>query len=346
VRAAIAVRVLAVFTAVAVLFAGQVWLDYAYARVPVTWPQALSISAIDWYLWAALTPVVLWLAARAPLAPPRLGRALAVHLPACLVLTAIKTPAQEILARVFVGVTRQPTSFLKIYVSLFTYWAIVGIAADVRQRRLARERERRAQQLETELARAELDALRMRLNPHFLFNTLNGISALMRENVEAADLMLTRLSDLLRLTLDRANVQEVALTEELDFVEQFAAIQRLRLGDRLTITVDAPADTLAVAVPALSLQPLVENALKHGAERTPGPARVAIVVRRRDGLLHVEVSDDGPGPAENARAGTGLDTTRRRLQHLYGDRGRLVLEPRAPTGAVARLTIPAREIES
>jgi LytS/YehU family sensor histidine kinase len=266
--------------------------------------------------------------------------------PACLAITAIKTPAQELLARALVGVMRQPASFLKIYVSLLTYWAIVGIAADVRQRRLARERERRAQQLETELARAELDALRMRLNPHFLFNTLNGISALMRENVEAADLMLTRLSELLRLTLDRANVQEVTLRDELDFVEQFAAIQRLRLGDRLTITVDAPADTWAVAVPALSLQPLVENALKHGAERTPGPARVSIVVRRRDGVLDVEVSDDGPGPADAARAGTGLDTTRRRLQHLYGDRGRLTLEPAVPRGAIARLSIPAREIAS
>jgi signal transduction histidine kinase len=338
-----AARIVGVYTAVAVLFTGQVWLDYAYLRVPVSWPLALGVSAIDWYLWAALTPAVLALARRFPLARGRLARALALHVPASVVLTAFKLPLQEALGALLLGIARQPTSFLKIYVGLFTYWAIVGVAMAVRQYREARERELRASALEADLARAQLDALRMRLNPHFLFNTLNGISALMHEDVEAADLMLTRLCELLRMTLDRGSVQEVTLKDELDFVRRYLEIQQLRFGDRLAVTIDAPAETLSLSVPSLSLQPLVENALKHGAERTPGPASLGITARIAASRLHIDVADDGPGPSGDGRAGTGLDTTRLRLRHLYGDAGSLTLESRSPRGALARLTIPARE---
>jgi len=343
VRIASAGRVAAVFTAIAVLFTGQVWVDYAYAGAAVSWPRALWLSAIDWWLWAALTPMVLAITRRVPLARSHLGKALAVHAPASIALTIVTTALQVLLAGSLAGVTRQPTSFLKPYVNLFTYWAIVGVALAMRQHRDARARALRASQLEADLARAELDALRMRLNPHFLFNTLNGISGLMRENVEAADLMLTRLSDLLRLTLDHATVQEVPLKDELDVVRQYVEIQVLRLGDRLRVSIDAPADTFALMVPSLSLQPLVENALKHGAERIPGAATVVVQARRSGETLEIAVSDDGPGPVGEVRAGTGLDTTRQRLRHLYGDAARLSLESRHPRGAVARLTLPARE---
>jgi two-component system LytT family sensor kinase len=338
-----ALAVIGIFTAMALLFTGQVWLDYAYARVPVTWERALAISAIEWYLWAALTPLVLLIAHRLPLSRDRLLLSLPVHVVACLVLTAVKIPVQEFLGGVVAGVTRQPTSFLKIYVSIFTYWAILAAEMATRQRRIARERELRATKLEGDLARAQLDALRMRLNPHFLFNTLNGISGLMRENVEAADLMLTRLSDLLRLTLERADLQEVPLQEELDFVRQYVAIQQLRFGDRLSVTIDAAPETLALAVPSLSLQPLVENAVKHGAEQTPGPAAIEILARRVGPQLEIEVGDDGPGPRTAVKPGTGLETTRLRLSHLYGDAGSLTLEPGRPHGAIARMRLPARE---
>ena len=323
----------------ALLFTGQVWLDYAYARVPVTWDRALLISAIEWYLWAALTPVVLLLARRLPLSRGTLLRALPVHFVACLLLTAFKIPVQEFLGGAIAGVTRQPTSFLKIYVSIFTYWVIVAAAMAARQRRIARERELRASKLEGDLARAHLDALRMRLNPHFLFNTLNGISGLMRENVEAADLMLTRLSDLLRLTLERAGVL---------FREGLHVVRCRRGDDERIVRFGArgqyrdASDTLALAVPSLSLQPLVENAIKHGAERTPGPAVIAIVARRIGSALEIEVGDDGPGPGSDARPGTGLETTRLRLSHLYGAAASLTLEPGEPRGAVARLRLPAR----
>jgi two-component sensor histidine kinase len=341
-RAYVLICVLAVFTVVALLFTGQVWLDYAYARVPVSWGRAFLLSALDWYLWAALLPAVWWLGRRFPLRRGRLGRSLAVHIPASVVMT-LKIPLQEPLAALLFGVTRSPASFLKIYVTLLTYWAILGIGAALRQTRELRARELNAARLQTELARAQLDALRMRLHPHFLFNTLNGISALMRENVEAADLMLTRLSDLLRLALDRADRQEVPLADEMEFVRKYLDLQQIRFGDRLRVVIDVDPETLPLAVPSLGLQPLVENALRHGVERKRGPASLAITTRRIQASLVIEIEDDGPGPPMDAQPGTGLDTTRRRLEQLFGAHSRLVLQSRAGGGAVARMTLPARE---
>ena len=340
----VAVRIVAVFTVVALSFTGQVWLDYSYARVPVSWGRAFLLSALDWYLWAALLPLILWLGRRFPLMRGRLGRALAVHLPMSIVVTLVKIPVTEVLAAVLIGVTRSPASFLKLYVTLLTYWAILGIAAALRQTRELRERELNAARLQTDLARAQLDALRMRLHPHFLFNTLNGISALMRENVEAADLMLTRLSDLLRLSLDRADRQEVALADELEFVRNYVDLQQIRFGDRLNVTFDIEPATLPLAVPSLALQPLVENALRHGVEQKRGAAQLTIRSRREASSLIIEVEDDGPGPPLDLKTGTGLDTTMRRLEHSFGAEGSLALRPRAGGGAAARMTLPAREL--
>jgi signal transduction histidine kinase len=336
------IRILGVFTLVALLFAGQVWLDYAYARVPVSWDRAILLSALDWYLWAALLPLVWWLGRRWPIQRGRLPRAIPVHLLASLAITVVKIPATEVLAAVLLGVTRTPASFLKVYVTLLVYWAILGIGAAMQQARALREREVNTARLQAELARAQLDVLRMRLHPHFLFNTLNGISALMRDNVEAADLMLTRLSDLLRLALDRGDRQEVALAGELEFVRKFLDLQQIRFGDRLTIAIDVDPATLSLAVPSLSLQPLVENALRHGVERARGDARVAIRARRAGDRLVVEVEDDGPGPPVDVKTGTGLDTTTKRIEHLFGAAGTLELQPRDGGGAVARMTLPAR----
>jgi signal transduction histidine kinase len=334
--------VLAAFTILAIAFTGQVWLDYAYARVPVSWGQAFAISALDWYLWALLAPPVMWIGGRVPFRRGRMARAIAVHLPASIALGSVKIAFQALLTSTVFGVSRQPTSFLKIYVTLLTYWALLGVAAFAREYAQRRERDRHAADLQTALARATLDALKMRLQPHFLFNTLNSISALMREDVEAADVMLTRLADLLRMTLDRADDQEVPLKDELDFVEKYLDIQRVRFGERLTVRVEVDPHTLPLAVPSLALQPLVENALQHGASRRTGPATVVVRTMKRDATLIVEIEDDGPGPPAVPASGHGLDTTRARLRHLHGDRASLTLAPGAMGGALARLSLPAR----
>ncbi len=225
---------------------------------------------------------------------------------------------------------------------LMTYWLFVGglMALDVFRR--YKERELLASQLQARLAEAQLLALKMQLHPHFLFNTLHAISALMHSDVKAADKMLARLSDLLRLTLDQAGEQEVSLRQELAILEGYLEIERLRFQHRLKVEIDVPEELLDAQVPTFILQPLVENALKHGIAPRASGGTVAIRARHAGGVLCMEVQDDGPGPdASKATAGHGIGTrnTRSRLEHLYGERQRFELSKAEP-GTVARVTLP------
>jgi two-component system LytT family sensor kinase len=212
----------------------------------------------------------------------------------------------------------------------------------------ARDRELRLALVETELTRVRLEALEGQLRPHFLFNVLNTISSVMYDDLAAADTMLARLADLLRRTLRRPAGGEVALAEELETLELYLGIMRARFGDRLCVEVSATADARRAAVPALVLQPLVENALRHG---DPGPgvaARVAVRARRDNGRLVLEVEDNGPGiagtPEEAIGAGVGLANTSRRLKQLYGASQALRLENRRDGGAHVSVELPFREV--
>jgi signal transduction histidine kinase len=336
--------VLGAFSILTLLFAGEVRFDYMSDGRLLSWGQALLVSGVTWLLWALLTPLVARLGRRWPITARAWWRAPVVHAPLCFVLLALKQVAGALIVERAVGMSRPPAPFLTLYVGFFTYFTILGVDAAVRQARTRRERELTTSRLEAELARAQLDALKMRLHPHFLFNTLNGISSLMREDVESADLMLTRLADLLRLTLDRSGAQESPLKDELALVEKYVEIQRVRFADRLTIRVDASADTLALAVPTLVLQPLVENAFRHGVGRKPGAATIAIRSTCLGAVLAVDVEDDGPGPPSVVPPGHGLETTRARLRHLYGSAASLALERAGSGGAIARLRIPAHPI--
>jgi signal transduction histidine kinase len=225
---------------------------------------------------------------------------------------------------------------------LMTYWVFVGglVALDVFRR--YKERELQASQLQARLAEAQLLALKMQLHPHFLFNTLHAISALMHSDVKAADSMLARLSDLLRLTLDQAGEQEVSLRQEMAILEGYLEIERLRFQNRLQVSIDVPDNLLDAQVPTFILQPLVENALKHGIAPRASGGLVAIRARQAGGVLCLEVEDDGPGPsAGKSTAGHGIGTrnTRSRLEHLYGERQRFELSKGDP-GAVARVMLP------
>jgi signal transduction histidine kinase len=330
------------FTLAAALFTGQVWVDYAYAGRPVSWARAFAIALVDWELWTLLAPAVLLLAARVPLSRRQLALPLAIHIPASLGFAAIKLAAEGIAVRAIIGPGRVPFSLLKIHLTLLTYWAIVAAVQYAEQSRLSRERDLRAARLQTELARAQVEALKMQIHPHFLFNTLNAIAGLMREDVESADVMLAQLSELLRGTLQTEGVQEVPLAEELRLLRIYLAIQQTRYGERLRIDVDVAAGCEAGLVPTLILQPLVENAIRHGFSVTPGPGAVAIRVSCAEGTLRIDVTDEGPGPPQPLREGYGLRNTRSRLRALYGDRTMLSVVPDAPRGARARLELPLR----
>jgi LytS/YehU family sensor histidine kinase len=225
------------------------------------------------------------------------------------------------------------------------YAAIVGAAHLLDYYQKFRERELLASQLGVRLAEARLLVLRMQLHPHFLFNTLNAISALMHSDIGLADRMLARLAELLRATLADPGSQEVILRRELAFLTPYLEIEQARMGNRLTVTVDVPADLHAARLPYLVLQPLVENAIRHGIAPRPGPGRLAVRGRRRGGRLELEVADDGPGlpPAEAFSEGIGLSNTRARLRGLYGDDQSLTLRPGPDGGLTVTVSLPYRE---
>ncbi|MEA2446287.1 MAG: two-component system, LytTR family, sensor kinase, partial [Thermoleophilales bacterium] len=208
-----------------------------------------------------------------------------------------------------------------------------------------REREFRASQLESQLAQAQLQTLKMQRQPHFLFNTLHGIAGLVRDNRnKAAVNMLAGLSDLLRYTLENAGKQEVPLKEELEFLELYLDIQQMRFSDRLRVEMQIEPETLDALVPNLILQPLVENAIRHGTSRRAASGTVGVMARRDNGLLRIQIYDDGPGlkrddgvkPVE----GVGLSNTRARLVQLYGERQKFALSERESGGVEATLVIP------
>ncbi len=223
-----------------------------------------------------------------------------------------------------------------------TFCAVLGMAHALVFYQRARDRERRGVVLESRLNQARLQALRMQMNPHFLFNTLNSISSLVYDKPKVADEMITSLSDLLRLTLNTTDRQEVTLREELDFLDQYLFIEQTRFGDRLKIERNIEPVTLGVIVPSLILQPLVENAFKHGVEAQLGPGVIQISAKRAGTTLLLEVADNGHGvPPDTAlREGVGLSNTRARLKGLYGDRGSMDYGPRPDGGFRVIVQIP------
>jgi two-component sensor histidine kinase len=220
------------------------------------------------------------------------------------------------------------------------YLAIVSVAHALYFYRRSKERERRSLELQASLARARLEALKMQLQPHFLFNAMNAIAALVHKDPEAADEMLAALSDFLRLVLATSGEQELPLQRELELVERYLAIEHARFGDRLSYQVDVPAELQPALVPAFLLQPLVENAVRHGLEPRPGAGSVSIRARRDNGHLHLEVADDGVGLPDQlpAREGIGLVNTRARLRELY--QGNAQMELRSGQGVTVEITLP------
>jgi LytS/YehU family sensor histidine kinase len=228
---------------------------------------------------------------------------------------------------------------------LLAAMGILALAHAVFYRREAQQRALREAQLEARLMEAQLLALQQQLQPHFLFNTLHAISALMHRDVNLADKVLVRLSDLLRITLELGGQKEARLSRELDVVQSYLEIEKARLGDRLTVAYDIDATCLDCLVPVLILQPLVENAVKHGIARHTAPGRVEISARSTGEWLVLTVTNAGPDLTESAPhagAGIGHANTRARLLHHFGDDGRLDLEPE-PHRYTARVTFPCRK---
>jgi signal transduction histidine kinase len=291
----------------------------------------LLLNGSYWFLWAAMTPAIVWLSQRYRFEWAGLTRAIAVHLPAVAAFSLVHIAAmQSVQSWIAFRAGRTHAFWPEVERAvlqtfdweMMTYWAIVGLSQALLYYREARDRAWRTAQLEAKLAEAQLQALQQQLQPHFLFNTLHAISTLMHRDVEAADRTLTRLSDLLRMTLENIGQPVVTLKSELDFVSKYLEIEQTRFADRLIVRFDIPAETLDALVPTLLLQPLIENAIKHGVARKSGAGHIDVQARIEGEKLLIEVTDDGQGLTEDAltalQKGVGVSTTRARLLHQYG----------------------------
>ena len=237
---------------------------------------------------------------------------------------------------------------VNLHFSVAIYWAVLSIYQAVRYYRKYRERELATSKLEARLAQSRLQVLKMQLHPHFLFNTLNAISELIYKDRESAERMIGDLSDLLRMSFEKLEVQEISLKQELEFLRKYLEIEQMRFHDRLIVEMEISPETLDASVPNMILQPLVENAIKHGiAPRSVG-GKIQISAIRNNGSLELSVSDNGIGvpfkDLENLSEGVGLSNTRRRLRHLYGDEHKFELANAAKSGLHVNLTIPFNEV--
>ena len=234
-------------------------------------------------------------------------------------------------------------TFGSTLIAAMPYWIFVAGYSGFTYYLRFKERETHSKQLERQLARAQLDVLKMQLHPHFLFNTLQAVSTLMARDVEAADRIILKLCDLLRMSLIRSARQEVTLREELEFLQGYIDIERIRFGDRLEVREEIAQDTLDAMLPSLVLQPLVENAVNHGISRIAAQGKITLKAVIENSSLIIEVRDNGPGlRSEHAKSPSrlGLSNTRERIERLYGGRGSIELISPEEGGALVRLKIP------
>jgi two-component system LytT family sensor kinase len=323
------------WAALTLLFTPEAYLYFYLHRQPIPWRETFQLTLVNSAIALLFLPAIVWLTRRFPIERKTWPNALLVHIPACLAFSM----GHSFLYWTACYASDQlgETLFFRFHPNLLTYWAIVGFtqAIDYFDRYTLRERE---------LADAQLLLLKSQLHPHFLFNSLNTISAMMHEDLGAADQMLSRLGDLLRLTIDSIGQHEIALRQELDFIQRYLEIEGTRFQGRITLQIRAAPDLLDTLVPTMILQPLAENAIHHGlgANRTGG--RVRIEAERKSDKLVLKVIDSGRGFPSDALAqpfrGLGLGNTQRRLQHLYGAGQKLACTNPTRGGAAVVIEIP------
>jgi signal transduction histidine kinase len=337
---------------------------YAIQRAADQDPQLGMLLARQlwfYYLFASICPLVYRLGGRYPFARGRWMRALAAHVAAgmgVVVLAMMLTGVMEVVlgrheGPVLAAIQRElttPQGQVNGFVNLFNFVTVVGAMAIVRLSRQRRMHEDRAAELETQVARAHLRALEMQINPHFLFNALNGIASLVQQKRDGdAYRAITLLGGLLRETIDGTERKLIPLQQELAFLERYLELEHMRFSDRLRVSVRADQDCRDVRVPAMILQPIVENAIRHGISREAGAGRIEILAGKNAGNLALEVRDDGPGlppgwTLENG-VGVGLDNVRQRLRAHYGDAFELSLARPETGGVSVRILLPLESSE-
>lgn len=354
------VLLIAIWTVPGLLSCFQRWAPDFFHAQPTSFWHIVLVQMPDWYLWAAFTPVIFRLSRHFPLQRRPSIRVVSAHVAAWLVCLSLHALLAATLTRafdatdagfpfpVYVGMSAiswMPSTFL-------LYFATTGVALWMYSSQRERHHERERALLSGQLARAELNALRSQLHPHFLFNTLNTIAILIRESdTNVAERLVTQLGDVLRQVFRGARAHETALAEEIALVRTYLAIEQVRFGDRLAVQWSVQDQTLGAAVPVLVLQPLVENALRHGIAHRTGSGTIEVGAFREGEDLVLWIADNGPGISRDdddlsitpfERGGVGLKNTRERLDRLYPGRSALQLSQHETGGARAEVRLPYR----
>lgn len=309
-----------------------------------------GVGSVVWYAVIFALPFMVWGARHIDV--ERIGRARTIAIAVSVVIALIVATSVAEYFLLFHGVSFGPSfgayQAVAMRQNLLPWVAIAGIVAAVESRRRSRHSALERERLRTAVAEQRLIVLTGQLHPHFLFNTLQGISTLIHRDPEAADEMLSKLADLLRDLLRHRDRVLVPLGDEVRYARTYLEIAKLRFADRLTFDIDIPAELHRASVPLFILQPLVENALAHGIGARMSGGRIALDAHRRNGRLYIEVTDDGAGMSANtpAREGIGLSNTRERLRASFGVDQRLLIEPAPAGGVIARIDIPYHEHSS
>lgn len=342
--------VIAFWTLIGLIFT----LQYRSLQAFFDWKETYSLKVLflwlmpQWYLWALLSFVVFWLADTFPLVKQKLPKHLVLHGCACLVVAFIHIfldgllqsttgPPEAKLLSMMEGILVLTSK--KLHTNVLIYWALVVAWHGFYFYQSARDRALETSRLETKLAMAQLEALKSKIQPHFLFNALNGIAAMIHQNPETADTMLVKLSHFLRMTLQMPSGQMTSLGEEMALVEAYLEIEKARFGERLHIQRDLDPSLEDISVPALLLQPLVENAILHGIQKVAGQGQLLLTSKAQGERLALEIGDNGPGPSGQCLGGLGLGATRARLDRIYGRDYELTVE-HSELGTRARLSLP------
>lgn len=347
-----------VWTLFGFFFTSQVALQSQLSENPTPFWRVLSWQLFSGYVWFAISPIILWLGKRFSFDDGQWKTSIPIHFIASLVIAILQLGIDAYVLPKLGYMRRYETAsyfeifkiflLVNLHFGVAIYWGVLGAQQAIKYYRKYRERELRTSQLEARLATSRLQVLKMQLHPHFLFNTLNAISELIYRDPESAEQMISDLSDLLRMSFENLEVQEIPLKQELEFLEKYLEIEQMRFHDRLKVEMSISPETLDAGVPNMILQPLVENAIKHGIGPRSEGGQINIGASRQNGNLALTVSDNGLGvpfgDVANLSEGVGLSNTRRRLRHLYGEGHNFGLNNAYASGLIVSLTIPFKEL--
>jgi two-component system LytT family sensor kinase len=339
----------AVWTAYGLLSAWQEHYFFASTKMPTSWPNSIRYELGYAYLWGICSPAILWLANRYRIERNHRTTHLLIHAGMMTIFVIFTKTAFDALllppGSSFIHFTWEKLFRSIEYTAdtgVLLYWVVVLVEHSYIYYKRYQYSVVNAAQLQTQLVRAQLQALKMQLHPHFLFNALHTITALVHEDPELAERTIARLSELLRLFLANSTIHEVTLGEELRILDLYLDIERTRFEDRLQVHLDVPAELQNAMVPSLVLQPLVENAIRHGIGRKAGPGWISVSAEKYGETLVLRVIDNGMGLPPESTDGMGLSITRGRLESLYGPRQAMVLRNLPAGGAEVRITMPYR----